>query len=510
MSIAKPLVPSLYSVSLSLVLLLQGMSQSAEPVLPDPARTDISREQQQEMGIAAAVEICKQMPIMRVDSPETQYIRKLGRRLAATIPSDKSWPFEFYVIPHEGVNAFTLPDGKVFVYLGTIIAAENEAQLAGVIAHEMAHTYMQHSAKQEEKSHLVQNLTGLSGALLGQNESLLGALAQAGIESSAGMVMLKYSRSDEIEADKVGTIILYKAGYNPQAMVDFHKTVAGKKKTIPQFLSTHPNPGNREAAIQKLLQEWPAKTYQESGSEFDDVRRRAAGEQLLSAQTIAAGAKTGMWEAVNWRNGIVLDPLKRSSLAAIAASKGTRAVATRVRFEQVAPRSATIGSNLNFNYQSGRIIARIYRPDNWELIAPQQQGQPLIIAPRAGIIANGFGYGAAFNTMSTTANPMTISQATEIIMKILQQGRRDLTAIGDPDTITFCGISSKSIMMRSTSPVAGARGQMQMERSWLVAIPYSDGVVFYVLFAAPESEFELLRAAFEKMLYSMELRNSAQ
>ncbi len=112
----------------------------------------MSRDQQIQLGFQAASEVYKQVPVLPDNSPETQYIRQIGQRLAATIPEEYSWPFEFHTIAQKEINAFALPGGPMFVNVGAINAAENEAQLAGVMAHEMAHVYMQHSAKQMQKN----------------------------------------------------------------------------------------------------------------------------------------------------------------------------------------------------------------------------------------------------------------------------------------------------------------------------------------------------------------------
>jgi predicted Zn-dependent protease len=136
-------------------------------VLPDPGKTRMSREKQLEIGQETAAEVYKQLPILPDNSLETQYIRKPGRRLTAATPPETSWPFEFHVVPQKDINAFALPGGKMFINIGTIIAAQSETQLAGVMAHEIAHVYKQHSAKRTEKRTLTSGLAGLTGSLLG-------------------------------------------------------------------------------------------------------------------------------------------------------------------------------------------------------------------------------------------------------------------------------------------------------------------------------------------------------
>src|SRR6185369_3374646 len=139
-----------------------------------------------------------------------------------------------------------------------------EAELAGVMGHEMAHVYMQHSAKQAGKAQTTSMLAGIAAAVLGgtvddKAGGLVGQLGQMGIQMGAESLMMKYSRNDESQADEVGTVILYKAGYNPQSMADFFQTMGSQGgEAPPEFFSSHPNPKNRQQAIQKQITNWPA------------------------------------------------------------------------------------------------------------------------------------------------------------------------------------------------------------------------------------------------------------
>src|SRR3954471_6026987 len=111
----------------------QICAQSAGPVFPNPGKTSMSRENQQALGMEVAGQVYQQMPVLPDSSPETQYVRQLGQKLVATIPKEYSWPFEFHVIPEKQINAFAVPGGQMFINLGTITAASNEAELAGVM-----------------------------------------------------------------------------------------------------------------------------------------------------------------------------------------------------------------------------------------------------------------------------------------------------------------------------------------------------------------------------------------
>src|SRR5436305_606239 len=116
-------------------------SAAGAPQLPDPGKTGMSPQQQQQLGLQAMGEVYKQMPVLPDSSPETQYIQRLGKKLAGVIPADRTWPYQFHVIPAADINAFALPGGPIFVNIGTLQAADNEAELAGVLAHEMSHVY---------------------------------------------------------------------------------------------------------------------------------------------------------------------------------------------------------------------------------------------------------------------------------------------------------------------------------------------------------------------------------
>src|SRR4029079_2318840 len=148
-------------------LATQVYAQTEAPTFPNPGKTSMSREQQHALGMQAAAQAFQQMPCRPDDTPESLYVRQLGQKLVATIPQQYSWPFEFHVVPQKEINAFALPGGQMFVNIGTITAAKNEAELAGVMGPEMAHRSMQHSAKQAGKAQAPGLIGGFASAVLG-------------------------------------------------------------------------------------------------------------------------------------------------------------------------------------------------------------------------------------------------------------------------------------------------------------------------------------------------------
>src|SRR5262249_9543414 len=257
------------------------------------------------------------------------------------------------VVPQKEINAFALPGGPIFVNIGTIEAAANESELAGVMAHEISHVYMQHSAKQAPKSMWTQLAAGVAGILL--PGSALGNLARMSIQIGAGTVLAKYSRKDEAQADAVGAIIAYKAGYNPKSMADFFTTLEKKYGNGgPQFLSDHPNPGNRQEAIQREIQNWPKKSYLPSSSAFARVQQDSNSIKSYTAQEIAQGAKNQVWAQENRRNG-AMPPNQPGSAGATPVNNSGP---SNVSLGKVKPSNTFVQAQQN-GY-------KVSYPDNWQ------------------------------------------------------------------------------------------------------------------------------------------------
>ncbi len=484
------------------LLVSNGFAVTGGPQLPNPGTTSLSHEQQIQLGLKAAQQVYEQMPVLPDNSAETQYIRQLGAKLVAVIPSQYSWPYEFHVIPQKEINAFALPGGQVFVNVGTITAASNEGELAGVMAHEMSHVYMQHSAKQAGKTQTAATIAGVVGALLGAatGGSVLGQLAQAGIQVGAEGVILKYSREDEAQADAVGAIIMYKAGYNPQSLADFFKKLESQGGAPPQFLSDHPNPGNREQAIRQEIANWPPKTYQASSPAFDRARQQATSVKMYTAQEISAGAKSGEWARMNKQNGSLFTPT--GGTAAVTPTSANQpapaASVAPVSLQSVLPSATMIRSNVG--------PVSIAYPENWQVKMPAQNGQDVEIAPPGGSVGNNVGYGALLNGVKPKNGSMSIDQATSQLISALQGGGDDLRPVGNIQKFKVAGVQGRSQMMQSTSPFPDASGQPQKENDWLVTAPRPDGSIIYFVFVAPQAQFSRFQPAFNNMLKSVQFQ----
>ncbi len=483
---------------LVLLLAAQVWAQSTGPVFPNPGKTSMSKEDQQKLGMEVAAQVYQQMPVLPDNSPETQYIRQLGGKLVDTIPQQYSWPFEFHVVPQKEINAFALPGGQMFINIGTINAAKNESELAGVMAHEMSHVYMQHSAKQASKAQTTSLIAGIASAVLGSTGGMIGQLGQMGIQMGAQGLMMKYSRGDESQADAVGAMILYKAGYNPQGMVDFFQTMGSQGGSAPpEFFSSHPNPTNRQQAIAKQIAPWPPQNYTGDNPNFAKLRQHAMGLRAYSAEEIAQGAKSGQWASLNQKNGASLHSSGASSFptnASVAANASPGAVT----LESVQPSRRALSADLG--------PMTISHPDNWPVKLPDQQGQFVTIAPQAGLTENGVGYGVLLNgAPAQQGRRANIDEMTnQLIQQILQGNQAE--QLGQSKALMVAGVEGRSTFLRSSSPFPNANGQAQPERDWVVTVPRQDGSVIYMIFVAPESDFSRLQPTFEAMIRSIQFK----
>ena len=481
------------ALALTLAVLLTRpfalLAQSSSPQLPDPGATSMNKEQQEKLGLQAAGEVYKQMPVLPDSSPETRYIQQLGKKLQAVIPANRSWPYQFHVIPSADINAFALPGGPIFVNLATITAADNEAELAGVLAHEMSHVYMQHSAKQAPKSTAAQIIAGLAGAVLPQ--SGLGNLGRMGIQLGAGTILTSYSRKDEAQADAVGAVIMYRAGYNPKAMADFFQKLQQRYGNGgPQFLSDHPNPGNRQASIQQQIQGWPPKEYAGNTNAFNRTKQDASKIKAYSAQEIASGAKSGEWARQNRKNGVIPGDIPASPDEVSNAE--TSAGAGDVTFREISPSG-------NFA-QLQRESFTIAYPDNWKTAGDQNT---TMIAPPSGSNESGISYGVILGTNQGDA--ASLDEAIQRLAQGLQQDNPGMRITSEVKKIEVNGIQGRSLELAGNSPLR-QNGRPLPERDLLVTLPRAQGGLLYVVFVAPERDFDQLHPTYQKMLESLQMR----
>jgi beta-barrel assembly-enhancing protease len=235
-----------------------------------------SKEQDMQLGKESADQVRKQMTVIK-DPVLTAYVNRVGQRLVSSREAQESgFPFTFEVVADPSINAFALPGGPMFINTGLLRAVDNEAELAGVMGHEMSHVILRHGTNQATKAEFIQLPAILGSQVAGT--SLLGKVMQAGIGFGAGSVLRKFSRSAESQADLMGSHLMAEAGYDPAQLARFfEKLNAESSQHAVQFFSDHPNPENRERAIEQEAKRLPVRTYSYETGDFSRMKQAVAG-----------------------------------------------------------------------------------------------------------------------------------------------------------------------------------------------------------------------------------------
>ncbi len=434
---------------------------------PKRAWNLFSRDQEIQVGREASLEAEKQLPLLRDSDPVARYVQKLGAQLASHAPAPE-YPYTFKVVNQKEINAFAMPGGPIYINLGTIQAADNEAQLAGVMAHEISHVVMRHGTAAASKQMMAQAPLAILGGLMGRG---IGAqLAQLGISFGLGSYFLRNTRKAETEADLVGTGILYDSGYDPRQMAVFFDKLqkeggGGGRSRAAEFFSDHPSPGNRSASVSREVGTLAAKKYQSDSADFRSIKSVVAGMKPPTAQEIA--------EQRQQAGGII----------------------SSVPPSEIAPSS----HHKTFEHDAFRITY----PENWQVFGDNSSS--VRIAPQAGVSEQATAYGVIIGGYQPEGRA-SLDDATHQLLKALQQADSNMKAVGHDEDIRVNGVPGKSIDLLNVSPIRPPQGGTQRERDWLVALERKDGSLLYLVFVSTERDFDQMRPAFEKMLRSLRLK----
>jgi beta-barrel assembly-enhancing protease len=447
-------------------VVLAALAFAAQPGLAQlhkfkPGFNLFTRDQDVQLGKEAAGEIEKQAEVIE-NRELTAYLNSIGSKLAAQPQADK-YPYAFKVVNDKSINAFALPGGPAFVHTGLIAAVDNESQLAGVLAHEITHVALRHGTNQASRANLIQLPALLASKAIGTG-SILGQLGQIGLGLGANSVLLKFSRTAETQADLVGVQIASQAGYNPIEMARFfQKLEAEGGARGPQFLSDHPNPGNRMKAIEDEIRYLPKQSY------------NADTGQLARMKAIVAKLPP---------------PKKKPEQQSAAQQTGASAPLS-------IPNSRPSGRMQQYQ---GKDFSLSY-PDNWKTLPAQDSSSVTIAAPSSiQQSQNGVnvGYGAILAYYKPKDASATLQQATEeFVSQLRSADPRMRTGQEQQREVNFSGKSAIVTTLYSDSVF-----QNQTEVDLLVTLAHPNGI-FYIVFVAPQSEGRQANDAFEQMILSM-------
>lgn len=417
-----------------------------------------SPQQDIELGKKASAQVPRQFAILnnkRVD----QYLQRLGTRLAAHAPGYK-YPYQYRCIDSETINAFALPGGFVYINRGVIENADNEAQLAAVMAHETAHVALRHGTSQATKAYATEAGLSIVGALIGGNTATsLTAQLLGGV--GVPIAFLKMSRTDESQADILGAQILHDAGYDPQAMADFYEKL-GNLPQPAEFFSDHPSPEHR---IERIDQEVDRLNGAPANATHDSREFKAIKRYVKSLPP---------------------PPPKPVGAVADVDSSGPAIPSTEY--------ASFTNSEFTLAY-----------PDNWKSRA-QYGGASF--APERGVINDTQGNAAmAYAVMVSVFAPPNISgheptleQATRELIASLEQSNSKLSVMRAAESTTLGGQPALSTYLQGDSPAGGAGAE------WLVTTLRPNGL-FYVICIAPQKDYDTYSSAFRAVIHSVRFLN---
>lgn len=418
------------------------------------------------IGSQAATEVEKQFPILS-DADATRYLERVGARLVTAIPPQfrqTTFDYRFKLVNASDINAFALPGGPMYVNRGMIEAARNEGEMAGVMAHEISHVALRHATAQQTKQGSLGNQIGMIGMILGGAILAGEAGAQLGMLGAAAW-MTKFSREYETQADVLGARIMADAGYDPRDLANMFKTIAAQGGgSGPEWLSSHPDPGNRFEKINKEatylnVSPNPIKLTRD----FERVQARLRA--MPKARSMAEIQKQAEANNNPTANG------KYSSNVAYPS--------TRVR--------AYTGANW----------LRMNVPSNWREFPSDGSVQ---FAPDGAFGSQGITHGAMIG-VNKSQNGNLNSSTQEYVNGILQANDY-LRQRSNFERTYVAGRQGYSTVLAGRSPVTNRTEVVTVYTTQL-----NSGDLFYVITVAPEGEAGNYSSAFRNMLSSIRLSN---
>ena len=433
-----------------ILLLISSITLAQTPIQapknPYPLSEDIK------LGQQASREAERQFPLLNVPQIDA-YVERIGERLVLAAPAQFQHPefhFTYKVVNVKDLNAFALPGGYTYVNRGLIEAAKTEGQLAGVMAHEISHVLLRHGTAQYAKAQKV----GIWAGLAAIGGAVLGGQAGATLAQSAfGVYFLKYSREYEREADLLGARIMANAGYNPRDLAEVFRMLEREGGSNgPEFLSDHPNPGNRYDYIVRESQALRVADIRNDNSAFYRVQT-----QLRDF------------------------PYSKAGTSRRTTGTGTRRGEVPSRYFQ------------DFTSSDGSL--RLKYPENWEAYTADRSS--ITLAPSWALQGGEITYGVIIGTLNSGRN---LNQALDNLINSLRQSNSYLREADRQRYHTE--IDGRAAL----GTYLYGRNSSGMDEQITCIVTSGGNQVVYILSIAPDREYSQYSPTFERIISSLSLR----
>jgi Zn-dependent protease with chaperone function len=423
------------------------------------------------LGREAAAEVHKELPMLN-DNRVDDWVEDIGANLVRAIPAEfqhSEFRYTFEVVNQKEINAFALPGGPMFLNRGMIEAAKSEGEVAGVMAHEISHVALRHGTAQATKGQgaaILGTLGQIGGAIIGGG---LGQVLSAGSQIGAGLKLMQYSREFESQADLLGAQILARAGYDPREMANMFRTIEKEGGGGgPQWMSSHPNPGNRYNAIINESKSLRVQGNANTG-QFQTIQARLDGmSPALTAEQIARGQK---------------NPGRTTGTA----GGGGRTV-------RVDPPSNS------YRTRNPADFLRVAVPSNWEEVDARDG---VTYAPDGAFFQNGngtaFTHGVQIGTAQGSGN---LQRDTQRLLNAFAQSNPNLRQQTSLQRDNIGGRNGYTTILSNVSEVTGER-----ERIALSTTQLRNGSLLYVVGVAPQNEAQTYDSAFRRVRQSVQIRD---
>ena len=427
-----------------------------------------SQEKEIALGRQLSMQIEQQVKLVE-DPVITEYVNRVGQNIV--LHSDAKIPFTIKVIQSDEVNAFALPGGYFYVNTGLILAADNESELAGVMAHELAHVLLRHGTANATKAQGFQigALAGaIAGAVIGGG---WGQIIQQGSQFGAGTWLMKYSREYERQADIVGAQIMARAGYDPRDLAHMFETIQKQGGSGgPEWLSSHPNPGNRTQYI-----------TQEAAKLKIAARPNMQGFQQVRSRLSSMPPARSMAE------------LERS--VGVGGGGGGRSTGSVGRIGEAVP-----APSRQYRTVQGGQLFTVSVPSNWQALSSNNS---IKYVPM-----NAYGEYQGEQTLThgvelgvARASSRDLEQATQTLIDGFLQGNDGMRVAGRQENGRLSGRSAIVTPLEGRSALGG------VERVDVYTTMLSNGDMFYVLTVVPEREEGSYRQAFNRVVQSVRIND---